>query len=72
MTTTRTRPLGGGDSLIARARRRARLSQSEAARRMGWRPQTWADHERGRKNPTLATLRRMAEALGTTPARLVG
>lgn len=71
MATSRSRPLAGGDEPIARARRRTGLSQTEAARRMGWQPQTWADYERGRKNPTVTMLRRIAAVLGVTVSRLV-
>lgn len=62
---------GGGRTAIARARRRAGLSQTEAAIRMGVSPQRWADIERGRKPPLVTTLRRAARALGVSLADLL-
>jgi len=49
---------------IRDARRRARLTQAEAAERAGWSQGTWADIERGRHPPNIRTLEAMAAALG--------
>ena len=55
---------------IKSRRQMKKLSQAEAARRAGWSPSTWADIERGRYDPTLKTLLRIAHALNCTAAYL--
>ena len=42
------------------------LTQAQCAERLGVSPTVFADLERGRSQPTLATLYRVAEALKTT------
>ncbi|MDN2566803.1 helix-turn-helix domain-containing protein [Aquibium sp. A9E412] len=50
---------------LVRARMKARLSQAELARRIGTTQSAIARLEGGGVSPTLATLRRYAEATGT-------
>ncbi|MBE3118314.1 MAG: helix-turn-helix transcriptional regulator [Candidatus Atribacteria bacterium] len=61
------------ENRIQRARRRAKLTQAQAAQRAGWSQGQWSDLERGRfPAPTLATLRRAAKALGCSLTALIG
>jgi len=69
--TPRKGNLGGGDSLLARVRRRQGLSQAEAARRAGIPPTTWSAYERGLRSPTLRQLRKFAAALGVRVEDLI-
>jgi transcriptional regulator with XRE-family HTH domain len=52
--------------LLREARRRAGLSQAELARRGGTSQPTLSAYERGRKDPSAATLVRLLAAAGTT------
>lgn len=59
----------------ARLRERAEqlgISNAEAARRAGLEERRYAHYARGRSQPDLATLVRIADALGTTPNWLLG
>ena len=68
MTTTPRTDLG---ERIRSARRRRRLTQARAAEAAGMLQSTWSDIETGRVAPTVQTLRRIADALGVRPGRLV-
>jgi len=68
MTTTPRTDLG---ERIRSARRRRRLTQARAAEAAGMLQSTWSDIETGRVSPTVQTLRRIADALGVRPGRLV-
>lgn len=57
---------------IHRHLRRKRLNQAELARRMGKAPATIHALVHGRGSPRLSTLERLAAALGTSVAALVG
>ena len=62
------------DGLGARLRelRRARaLTQEELAEKAGVSPSTIVDIERGKHEPQIRTLRKLAKALETTPDKLV-
>jgi transcriptional regulator with XRE-family HTH domain len=62
------------DGLGARLRelRRARaLTQEELAEKAGVSPSTIVDIERGKHEPQIRTLRKLARALDTTPDKLV-
>jgi transcriptional regulator with XRE-family HTH domain len=62
------------DGLGARLRelRRARaLTQEELAQKAGVSPSTIVDIERGKHEPQIRTLRKLAKALETTPDKLV-
>ena len=52
-------------SLLIEARKRAKLTQSELAARMGTSQSTIARLESGKAVPSLSTLRRLASATGT-------
>jgi transcriptional regulator with XRE-family HTH domain len=52
-------------SMLIEARTRARLSQSELAKRMGTSQSTIARLESGTAKPSLSTLERFAQATGT-------
>ena len=67
----RRKRLGGGNSKLARVRRRQGLSQVEAARRAGIPPTTWSTYERGLRSPTLRQLRKFAAALGVRVEDLI-
>lgn len=54
----------GAAQLIREARRRAQLSQSELARRLGTAQSVVARWERGGASPSLETLRRVLRACG--------
>lgn len=54
----------GGGELIREARRRARLTQAELARRLNTRQSVIARWESGQRSPTYETLERAAEACG--------
>lgn len=68
--TTRTAPQRLGANIRA-ARQAAERSVSDAAREIGVNEQTWYRWERGATEPDLATLRRIAEVLGTTASELM-
>jgi len=51
-------------ALIAAARRRAGLTQAELARRAGTSQPVISAYEHGRRDPSVATLRRLVEAAG--------
>jgi len=55
---------------IKALRRRAALTQEGLAERTGLNPKYISGIERGRENPTLATLIRMAKELGVQPVEL--
>lgn len=59
-----------GDN-IYRARMALDWSQETAAQKLGVSVMTWSRWERAENEPSLDTLRRVAEALGTTLAALV-
>ena len=48
------------------------ISNAEAARRIGLDERRYAHYTTGRREPDLATLVRIADALGTTPNALLG
>jgi transcriptional regulator with XRE-family HTH domain len=63
------------DAFATKLRQRARelkISNSEAARRAGLSERRYAHYVGGTREPDLATLVRIAEALGTTPSMLLG
>lgn len=63
------------DLLADKLRERARqlgISNAEAARRSGLDERRFGHYVSGRREPDLATLVRIAEALGTTPNWLLG
>jgi transcriptional regulator with XRE-family HTH domain len=63
------------DLLADKLRERARqlgISNAEAARRCGLDERRFGHYVSGRREPDLATLLRIAEALGTTPNWLLG
>lgn len=63
------------DLLARRLQERAKqlgISNAEAARRVGLEERRYAHYASGRREPDLATLVRVAEALGTTPNWLLG
>ncbi|HOI53735.1 MAG TPA: helix-turn-helix transcriptional regulator [Phycisphaerae bacterium] len=60
------------ESPIRAARRRAKLSQAEAAARCGWSQPQWSALENGRyASPRIASYRKAAEALGCDVAELL-
>lgn len=62
-------------TLAARLRKRAQelgISNNEAARRCGLSTGRYGHYTRGQREPDLATLMRIAEALETTPDALLG
>jgi transcriptional regulator with XRE-family HTH domain len=60
-------------SLGARIRAaRGAMPRHKLAAVLGCEPQSIYRWERGEREPSLATLRRLAQALGTSPAALVG
>jgi transcriptional regulator with XRE-family HTH domain len=63
------------ETLANRLQERARhlgISNAEAARRTGLEERRYAHYASGRREPDLATLVRIAAALGTTPNWLLG
>ncbi|WP_420578849.1 helix-turn-helix domain-containing protein [Oceaniradius stylonematis] len=48
------------------------ISNAEAARRVGLEERRYAQYASGRREPDLATLKTISEALGTTPNWLLG
>jgi transcriptional regulator with XRE-family HTH domain len=56
---------------VRRAREAAKLTQEQLAERCGHSQQYISDLERGRRNPTIVSLFEFAQALNTTPARLL-
>ena len=56
---------------LRRLRKRKRWSQECAARLAGVAMNTWARWERDESNPGLASLEKIAKALGTTVAEIV-
>ncbi|WP_162652142.1 helix-turn-helix transcriptional regulator [Lentilitoribacter sp. Alg239-R112] len=63
------------DIFAKRLKERAKqlgVSNSEAARRAGLEERRYGHYVTGRNEPDLATLKRIAEALGTTPNWLLG
>lgn len=57
---------------VQELRRERRLSQEELAHRAGVHPTYLSGVERGRRNPTITVLQRIAEALGGDIDQLVG
>lgn len=55
----------------ARLRKAAGLTQEQLAERSGFSQQYLSDLERGRRNPTVVTLRELATALGVSHVELV-
>src|SRR5437868_9674477 len=53
-----------GAAVIARARTRAGLTQAELARRAGTSQPVVSAYERGRRDPSVSTLRKLIEAAG--------
>lgn len=51
-------------ALLAQARRRAGLTQAELAARAGTSQAAISDYERGRRDPSVTTLRRLLKAAG--------
>ena len=63
------------DIFAKKLKKQARLlgiSNAEAARRIGLDERRYAHYTTGRREPDLATLVRIADALGTTPNALLG
>lgn len=63
------------DTLARRLQERAQqlgISNAEAARRVGLDERRYAHYASGRREPDLATLVRIADALGTSPNWLLG
>lgn len=63
------------DIFAERLRERAKqlgISNAEAARRVGLEERRYAHYASGRREPDLATLKAISEALGTTPNWLLG
>lgn len=71
MSDPRKAPRHTGDSPIAKARLAAGLTQEQLAARMGITQQTVANWERGARNPKLASLRKIADALGVDWTSLI-
>ena len=55
-------------NLLAGARHRAGLTQTELARKVGIHQTMVSDYERGRRKPSAAMLTRLCETLGVDPA----
>jgi len=64
MPDPRKAPRHTGDSPIAKARLAAGLTQEQLAARMGITQKAITNWERGARNPKLATIRKIADALG--------
>ena len=62
----------GFASRLRAARRLRRLSQNELGIRAGLQPAAISHFENGKRQPALANLRRLADALGTTTDYLCG
>lgn len=60
-----------GDRIKA-ARKKAGLTQAELAQKLGVTYQSLAQYERGRRNPKLETIRKIAAALGVSDRELMG
>ncbi len=63
------------DAFAAKLRQRARelkISDSEAARRIGLSERRYSHYVNGKREPDLATIVRIAEILETTPSALLG
>jgi transcriptional regulator with XRE-family HTH domain len=56
---------------VRRIRGQLGVTQEELAERSGFSQQYISDLERGRRNPTVVTLFELAQALETTPVRLI-
>ena len=56
---------------VRRAREAAQLTQEQLADLCGHSQQYISDLERGRRNPTVVSVFEFAQALNTTPARLL-
>jgi transcriptional regulator with XRE-family HTH domain len=59
-----------GDN-VRRIRNEAGMTQEQLAERSGFTQQYVSDLERGRRNPTVVSLFELAQALGTTPVKLL-
>jgi transcriptional regulator with XRE-family HTH domain len=70
MTGPRTPQLGTLGAAIAKARKRAGLSQDALGKLCGMQGTHISALERGLRNPTYETLRKIAENLGTSVGRL--
>ena len=57
---------------LATERRNNGLTQAEAAEKLGVVPETVANWESGRAEPSVATLRKLADLYGVPLAELVG
>jgi transcriptional regulator with XRE-family HTH domain len=72
----RGRPASAPPTPIAAAIRAARLKRGltleQAAAKIDAPYQTWQKWENGRNEPTIESLRKIADALGVTVARLMG
>lgn len=58
-----------GETIVA-IRKEKGMSQAELAQKMGVKPQTISQYERGIKNPKPATIKKFADALGVDAAEL--
>jgi transcriptional regulator with XRE-family HTH domain len=56
---------------FARIRREKGLTQEQMAERSGFSQQYLSGLEQGRRNPTVATLYELAQALGVSPVELI-
>jgi transcriptional regulator with XRE-family HTH domain len=56
---------------VREARKRRGLSQEDLAHEAGMKRSYLSDLERGRRNPTVRALGRLADALGVEPDRLL-
>jgi transcriptional regulator with XRE-family HTH domain len=56
---------------VRELRHRRKLTQTDLAQRAGISLTYVCEIERGRRNPTIAVVVRLAQALGTTPSRLM-
>lgn len=57
---------------LRETRKAAGLTQADVADALGVRQPTYADIETGSNSPNLATIERIAEALGVSPIELLG
>jgi transcriptional regulator with XRE-family HTH domain len=56
---------------VRAVRNECEITQEQLAERSGFSQQYISDLERGRRNPTIVTLYELAQALETTPIRLL-
>ena len=57
---------------LREARLRAEMSQGDLAKKGGFHPSSISSFERGRRTPTIISLKRLARALGVTADYLIG